>query len=1009
MATLVTTANVVPAQSPATGAIEGRVTSAAHGGALRNARVSVEGTAIATFTDEAGAYRLDGLGPGPLRLGVFHVGMERQSVAAEVRAGGVARRDVELAPAGAAAGEVVRLEKFSVVESSEMNAQALALNEQRASPTIKSVVAFDEFGDRGYENVGEFLHFLPGVAVNVDGDSGPDGVSIRGFPGTGSSITLDGGSLAGARGNSRRLDLSEVPLANLSRIEITKVPTPDSPAEGLGGTINLITQNGFERRKPTFTYGTSLTLHSTNELRLKWPRHHIPKNSPRYTLPAVDFSYSHPIGDTLAISIGGAHTWRLKAMDDSDDSRDETPNWDQVRGIQRTSDWASRVQQYVTKSGQAGLDWRLGRRHSLSADVYYKDYSMVVTRNNLAVDFGAGATGDARFTQGAATAAGQVNQQTGTWYAYDTKTAHGNLSYGFKADGWRVDAIGSWSRSNFHLHDTENGHFRTAPARISDLIIRGNDIAPKGIPRRFQATTRTGAPVDLYNGSLYSILSATSAPQHNFTINQSGRLDVTRQFGGAIDLALKAGAALDRRQRDLRTVTRTWNFRPNGATDVASRLASRFDVFDEGFLAGAEGIYGVPFRAISQRKVYQLWQQRPEWFALDEPAAYQSAVTGSREFRETIGATYLRGDVRLWQNRLWIVGGVRFERTETSGRGPLDDINAQYQRDARGNFIRNAAGQRVLITTDALALRKLRYTERGARGGSDYEGFYPSLNATYSFSERALVRAAYARTIGRPDTAFIIPGTTISEPDAANPTITVSNIGLKPWTADGLDLSFELYDFKGGSGSVGVFHKGIRDFFGSVRQPVTPARLEEFGLANDGSFANYEIATQENAGRARITGYEFSYRQALTFLPVWARGFQVFVNATKMELSGGASADFGDFNPLKYSGGINFIRPRYAVKLTYSHQDETRREAVAPSAANGIPAGTYNYREAYSRWGVHAQYGFSRRVTAYMSLKDLGGLTIRQLRYAPETPDFARGRRLQQLGYYLTLGLKGTF
>jgi hypothetical protein len=72
---------------------------------------------------------------------------------------------------------VVRLEALSVVADREMTAQAIAMNEQRSAPNLKNVVAFDEFGDRGLENIGEFLLFLPGVSVNVDGDSGPDSVS----------------------------------------------------------------------------------------------------------------------------------------------------------------------------------------------------------------------------------------------------------------------------------------------------------------------------------------------------------------------------------------------------------------------------------------------------------------------------------------------------------------------------------------------------------------------------------------------------------------------------------------------------------------------------------------------------------------------------------------------------------------------------------------------------------------------------------------------------------------
>ena len=44
---------------------------------------------------------------------------------------------------------------FSVVADSVMRAQSLAMNKQRHAANIKNVVAIDEFGHRGQENVGE--------------------------------------------------------------------------------------------------------------------------------------------------------------------------------------------------------------------------------------------------------------------------------------------------------------------------------------------------------------------------------------------------------------------------------------------------------------------------------------------------------------------------------------------------------------------------------------------------------------------------------------------------------------------------------------------------------------------------------------------------------------------------------------------------------------------------------------------------------------------------------------
>ncbi|MES2696415.1 MAG: TonB-dependent receptor, partial [Verrucomicrobiota bacterium] len=423
---------------------------------------------------------------------------------------------------------------------------------------------------------------------------------------------------------------------------------------------------------------------------------------------------------------------------------------------------------------------------------------------------------------------------------------------------------------------------------------------------------------------------------------------------------------------------------------------------------------GQPMRWISVTKLYQLFQSQPGLFVLDEALAHQNSVTTSRRLNETISAAYLRSDVRLFKNRLWLVGGVRFEKTEDEGWGPLNDPTAQYQKDANGRVVdgnpTTVGVQPIFLTNDLLARARQRYVERGTHAEQDYDGLYPSLNASYSITENLMVRAAYARTIGRPNVSAVVPSATFTEPNVAAPTITVTNAGLKPWTADSYDLTLESYHLKDGFGSIGVFQKNITDFFGSVRTLATPELLDLYGLPNDPAYLGYEIVTTTNVGDAKITGVEFSYRQSLTFLPKWAQGFQVFFNGTKMKLSGSTTADFTGFNPSSYAGGINYIRPRYFIKLTCTHQGETRRGAVAVSAANGIPAGTFNYQDARTRWSLSAQYSLSRRFALYGSMTDIdGGFNPSTLRYAPGTPDYAKPQRYQELGSTIMLGVKGNF
>ena len=364
--------------------------------------------------------------------------------------------------------------------------------------------------------------------------------------------------------------------------------------------------------------------------------------------------------------------------------------------------------------------------------------------------------------------------------------------------------------------------------------------------------------------------------------------------------------------------------------------------------------------------------------------------------------------MRLLDRRLLLVGGVRYEHTRDTGRGVLNDPTAQYVKDARGNLVLTN-GAPTLVTTDPLALRKLRYVERGARATRDYDGWYPSLNATYTITENLLLRAAYARTIGRPDLGLIIPGVSVSEPTAAQPTISVNNTGLKPWTGDNFDLSLETYAVKGGSGSIGVFRKDIRDFFGSVLSDATPELIALYGLPVDPLYLNYDVATRTNVGRVRIIGYELGYTQSLLFLPAWASGLQVFLNATRLELSGSNTADFEGYAPRDYAGGINLVRPRYSVKLSFTYQGETQQNAVAANVGNGIPPGTFQYKARVLRVGLNAQYSLSPRLAVYGSINNLNGrgFVIGNRRYAADTPEQMRTRRQQELGATVILGVKG--
>jgi iron complex outermembrane recepter protein len=171
------------AQVVAAGSIEGRVVNPRSGEYLVNARVTLEGTGLEAFTESDGTYRLTNVPPGTARLKVFYTGLPVQTDAVAVAPGQTVEHNIALAPEAGGDPRLVKLDQFVVAEARDMDAAALAINEQRFAPNIKTVISTDDFGSTAETNVGEFLKFMPGLTVNYNGGNARE-VSIAGSPPT---------------------------------------------------------------------------------------------------------------------------------------------------------------------------------------------------------------------------------------------------------------------------------------------------------------------------------------------------------------------------------------------------------------------------------------------------------------------------------------------------------------------------------------------------------------------------------------------------------------------------------------------------------------------------------------------------------------------------------------------------------------------------------------------------------------------------------------------------------
>ncbi|MEY3607905.1 MAG: hypothetical protein RLZZ447_693, partial [Verrucomicrobiota bacterium] len=288
----------------ATGTLEGRVQNPANGTYLEGARVSVEGTALTAFTDDAGRFLLPAVPAGDVRVRVFYTGAPTSLTPARVTAGATTTLEIALAPAAAA----VRLDRFVVGETREMSGAAIAINEQRFAANIRNVVSTDEFGAVAEGNVTEFLKYLPGITVDQSGGDGRY-ISIEGAPNANTPITLGGISLSapGDNNTSRGIEVGFFNLNNVSRIEVSHSPTPDSPGKALAGGVNLVPRSAFERSRPVFNGSFYFMLR--DDQRAIGPGAAMYRDPRRKVWPGADLSWVVPVNRRFGFTLSaGAST-----------------------------------------------------------------------------------------------------------------------------------------------------------------------------------------------------------------------------------------------------------------------------------------------------------------------------------------------------------------------------------------------------------------------------------------------------------------------------------------------------------------------------------------------------------------------------------------------------------------------------------------------------------------------------------------------------------------------------
>lgn len=955
-----------------TGYVHGRVLNVTTGAYLNNARVTVEGTQLEAFTNQFGEYDLSGVPAGTATLHVFYTGLPQQVVTVNVPAGGNITADVNIGGAARKQGEVVKLDQYVVAAQKDTDQKSIAINDQRFAPNIKSVVSTDQFGDITEGNIGEFVKFLPGVAVDyVAADV--RNIMLRGISPQYTAVTSDGLPMASAASSSasRVFELEQVSINNVSRIEVVMSRTPDLPAAALGGSVNLISRSAFELDHPVFKYRVYGAMNSYYKQFGETPG---PGTHPTQKLmTGGDITYANPVNDHFGFTLS------LLSSKTRNPQFRTNPQWAPNGANKNVSSITDEAHPFLEKyqmqdgpktnartsiSGTA--DWKITSENVLSFTAQDNFYDAPFYNRNVTfdtstskpVDFGPtytlGAVG-----KGSANFGSSWRDKGGVTFNIGTRLVH-------TGPIWKVETAAQYSHATNHYKDEARSQFENVSYQIKNVTV--NYDGYNGIkPGSVQLLDSAGHSINPWDVRNYTMTSARFEPADSEDVFKTATINAGRSFGTHIPTRIKFGALVQQEIRDIRKLNNTFNVAKGVTIDPGT-----YDLVDTAYSQVAPP-YSIPqVTWPSEAKAYQLWLAHPEDFVAS-PSNPINEINGSLFLKERISAAYVMGDTRLFNSRLRAVYGIRFERTDDEGTGPLTETVNH-------------------VTT---------HVYRGAHAKKHYSAGYPSLNVSYNFTDNLILRAAYSRSIGRPELSDIIPNYTLPDPADLTPTISVTNTSLAPEQANNYDLSLEYYFKRLGMVSVNAFRKDFSNFFGSFTLPATVDLLNQFGVPDAQMYVDQgaELKTSLNVGNARVTGYGFAYQGKIAW------GFSAFANGTFLHLQGSRFANFKNFIAKSINWGLAYDNRRISAKLNWNYRGRERLSALSGFGDDSA----YEYFKPRLYLDANLEFRLTNHFGVFLNGRNITNVPQDDQRYGAATPVYAQLYRREMFGAVYTFGFKGTF
>ena len=246
--------SVAPVVHAAEGIVIGSVKDAAKARSYNGAKIKIKELDLVTEAGRDGSFRFTSIPAGTYTLEISYLGEDTITQTVVVN-----DNDITRAPVVMGVGDTID----EILVRGQRSGQASAINQQRVSDRISSIVSADAIGQFPDQNAAESLQRLPGLSIERDQGEGRF-VGIRGIDPNLNNVTINGLNIPSPESGVRSVALDVIPSELIQTLEVSKSVTPDMDGDAIGGSVSVKSVSAFDKPRDT----ASVTVQaSQNDLR----------------------------------------------------------------------------------------------------------------------------------------------------------------------------------------------------------------------------------------------------------------------------------------------------------------------------------------------------------------------------------------------------------------------------------------------------------------------------------------------------------------------------------------------------------------------------------------------------------------------------------------------------------------------------------------------------------------------------------------------------------------------